>query len=212
VTLFRGAAVGSQRHKWTFDKSFPMATTQEEIFAEVSEFVQSALDGYNVCLFSCTCPSDASLPAVERDRPPVAADGQTGSGKTHTMQGYGRGEMSGIIPRAIEQIGRYRDQVSEKGWVYSMQVTFIEIYNEVVYDLLRVEGSEKESLDIKQDARGKTYVAVRAGRVRRRGVRSDACVHLSRVPRNWTSTRTTTRPSMTSWTLQPSTDRLPPPQ
>jgi len=128
----------AERHKWTFDKSFPCATTQDEIFDEVSEFVQSALDGYNVCLFSY---------------------GQTGSGKTHTMQGYGRGEMAGIIPRAIAQIGRYRDATTDKGWVYTMQVTFIEIYNEVVYDLLREEGSEKESLDIKQDSRGKTFVA-----------------------------------------------------
>jgi len=38
---------------------------QELVFEEVSEFVQSALDGFNVCLFSY---------------------GQTGSGKTFTMQ------------------------------------------------------------------------------------------------------------------------------
>lgn len=67
-------------HKWEFDKSFPCPTTQDDIFLEVSEFVQSALDGFNVCLFSY---------------------GQTGSGKTHTMQGYGKGEMRGIIPRSM---------------------------------------------------------------------------------------------------------------
>ncbi|CAN0504439.1 unnamed protein product, partial [Scytosiphon promiscuus] len=55
---------------------------QEEVFTEVSEFVQSALDGFNVCLFSY---------------------GQTGSGKTHTMQGSGAGDMRGMIPRAMEQ-------------------------------------------------------------------------------------------------------------
>lgn len=38
---------------------------QADIFAEVSDLVQSALDGYKVCLFSY---------------------GQTGAGKTHTMQ------------------------------------------------------------------------------------------------------------------------------
>lgn len=58
---------------------------QEEVFAEVSEFVQSALDGFNVCLFSY---------------------GQTGSGKTHTMQGSGAGPMRGMIPRAMEQVRR----------------------------------------------------------------------------------------------------------
>ena len=51
------------------------------MFAEVSQFVQSALDGYNVSLF---------------------AYGQTGSGKTHTM--FGSGSDAGIIPRSIAQI------------------------------------------------------------------------------------------------------------
>jgi len=126
-----------ETHSWEFDKSFPCPTTQDDIFLEVSEFVQSALDGYNVCLFSY---------------------GQTGSGKTHTMQGYGKGDMRGIIPRSIEKIGIYRDVMKDKGWIYTMEVTFIEIYNECTYDLLRPEGSEKRDLPIKQDAKGKTFV------------------------------------------------------
>ena len=62
---------------------FVSSAGQEEVFTEVSEFVQSALDGFNVCLFSY---------------------GQTGSGKTHTMQGSGAGPMRGMIPRAMEQV------------------------------------------------------------------------------------------------------------
>jgi len=48
-------AVGDQKaedHSFIFDKSFGPSTSQEALFEEVSEFVQSALDGYNVCLFS----------------------------------------------------------------------------------------------------------------------------------------------------------------
>jgi hypothetical protein len=71
------------------------------VFGEVSEFVQSALDGYSVCLLSY---------------------GQTGSGKTHTMQGSGDGPMRGIIPRAMQQVGTYKTALETKGWTYTMQV------------------------------------------------------------------------------------------
>ena len=49
---------------------------------QVSDLVQSALDGYNVCIF---------------------AYGQTGSGKTFTMLGD-KGDKAGIILRAIELV------------------------------------------------------------------------------------------------------------
>ena len=90
----------------------------------MSQLVQSALDGYKVCLFSY---------------------GQTGSGKTHTMQGAGsEGGDRGLIPRCIEQIGRAKVAMEDKGWVYKMEVTFIEIYNEEIRDLLRgVSGKAK---------------------------------------------------------------------
>ena len=89
-------------HKFAFDKVFAPSVGQEMVFEEVSEFVQSALDGYNVCLFSY---------------------GQTGSGKTHTMQGSGVGQMRGIIPRAIEQAGTYKTQLEGDGWTFVMQVS-----------------------------------------------------------------------------------------
>ncbi|ETO67992.1 hypothetical protein, variant 2 [Phytophthora nicotianae P1976] len=50
---------------FTFDKVFPPSAGQDAVFEQVSEFVQSSLDGYHVCLFSY---------------------GQTGSGKTHTVK------------------------------------------------------------------------------------------------------------------------------
>jgi kinesin family member C1 len=77
------------------------------MYEKVSEFVQSALDGYNVCLFSY---------------------GQTGSGKTHTMQGVGSGNMRGIIPRAVQQVAEYKAKLEEQvmgfGMLYSFQFYF----------------------------------------------------------------------------------------
>ena len=42
----------AEEHSFTFDRTFGPSSSQESVFQEVSEFVQSALDGYNVCLFS----------------------------------------------------------------------------------------------------------------------------------------------------------------
>jgi kinesin family protein C1 len=125
-------------YNFSFDRTFGPSIGQEAVFTEVSEFVQSALDGYNVCLFSY---------------------GQTGSGKTHTMQGTGNGQMRGIIPRAIEQVGQYKEMLEKDGWQYDMQVSFLEIYNETIRDLLR-EGDADPDIkhEIKVNPDGRRYV------------------------------------------------------
>jgi len=128
----------SQEYQFNFDRVFAPSVGQEAVFMEVSEFVQSALDGYNVCLFSY---------------------GQTGSGKTHTMQGTGSGQMRGIIPRAIEQVGDYKELLEKDGWNYEMKVSFLEIYNETIRDLLRENTSDMLKHEIKVGSDGRRYVS-----------------------------------------------------
>eukprot|EP00904_Undaria_pinnatifida_P001799 jgi/Undpi1/1161/HiC_scaffold_10.g04623.m1 len=98
-----------------FDHVFGGHASQEDVFKEVSGFVQSALDGFKVCLFSY---------------------GQTGSGKTHTMSGSGTGMMRGIVPRAVEHILARVGDLQDGPWSYSVQASFLEIYNEELRDLL----------------------------------------------------------------------------
>ena len=72
----------------------------------------------------------------------VFAYGQTGSGKTYTMEGLGeiRGSWendpnSGIIPRALSDLFdglRMNNDTTE----YSVRVSFLELYNEEIFDLL----------------------------------------------------------------------------
>ncbi|KAJ3031084.1 kinesin-like nuclear fusion protein, partial [Rhizophlyctis rosea] len=121
----------TKTYPFTFDKVFRPESTQSEVFEEISQLVQSALDGYNVCIF---------------------AYGQTGSGKTFTMEGPPLPPTSsstspdptlqGMIPRTVQQIFDTAEALKEKGWEYSMEGTFLEIYNEVVRDLLE-ERDEK---------------------------------------------------------------------
>jgi len=110
-------------HEFSFNHVFGPASTQADVFDEVSMFIQSALDGYNVCLFSY---------------------GQTGSGKTYTMTGDHYSEThQGIIPRSISHIMEYKSILESQGWQFSLEATFLEIYNENIRDLLSDVSSNK---------------------------------------------------------------------
>ncbi len=100
---------------FSFDRVFGPESQNEEVFGEISQLVQSALDGYNVCIFCY---------------------GQTGSGKTYTMS-----SADGMIPRATHMIYEKATSLQEKGWTYSMEGSFVEVYNEEIHDLL---GNPKE--------------------------------------------------------------------
>ncbi|XP_034380207.1 kinesin-like protein KIFC1 isoform X1 [Arvicanthis niloticus] len=112
-----GAPAPTTRHDFSFDRVFPPGSKQEEVFEEISMLVQSALDGYPVCIF---------------------AYGQTGSGKTFTMEGGPRGDpqLEGLIPRAMRHLFSVAQEMSGQGWTYSFVASYVEIYNETVRDLL----------------------------------------------------------------------------
>ena len=109
------SAKHSKWHEFKFDRVFGETSRQEEIYEETKPLVRSVLDGFNVCIF---------------------AYGQTGSGKTHTMSGV---HGDGINFRALEDLFDQREERSDEVG-YTIRVQLIEIYNEVIRDLLVSEG------------------------------------------------------------------------
>jgi kinesin family protein C1 len=62
--------------------------------------------------------------------------------------------MRGIIPRAIEKVLAECALLKDQGWNYSMKVSFLEIYNENLRDLLVTKEDAGKALNIKKDAKG----------------------------------------------------------
>lgn len=75
--------------------------------------IESVMEGYNGTIF---------------------AYGQTGTGKTFTMEGGESEELKGITPRTINWIFKNIKNYTDKQFL--VRVSFVEIYNEEVRDLL----------------------------------------------------------------------------
>ncbi|KAH7431921.1 hypothetical protein KP509_08G073300 [Ceratopteris richardii] len=130
-----------QKHAFTFDRVFGPEVKQEDVFEEISQLIQSALDGYKVCIF---------------------AYGQTGSGKTHTMLGNpDNDDQKGVIPRSLEQIFKASQSLNDQGWRFQMQASMLEIYNETIRDLLAPNKTDAtvKQFSVKHDNNGNTNVS-----------------------------------------------------
>ncbi|KAI9540988.1 hypothetical protein NQZ68_035275 [Dissostichus eleginoides] len=114
-------------YKFRFLKVFDQAVKQEEVFENIAKPVaDSVLAGYNGTIF---------------------AYGQTGSGKTFTITGGAEHYSDrGIIPRTLSYL--YERFSQDSSMVYTTHISYLEIYNEMGYDLLdsRHEASRLEDL------------------------------------------------------------------
>ncbi|XP_056332562.1 stAR-related lipid transfer protein 9-like isoform X1 [Danio aesculapii] len=121
---------------WSVDPAASNYASQEEVFQDLGVCVLSgASEGYNVCLF---------------------AYGQTGSGKTYTMMGTP--DSIGLTPRICQ--GLFRSGVeSADGQSCRVEISFLEIYNERVRDLLRgVEQKKPAPLRVREHPEKGPYV------------------------------------------------------
>eukprot|EP00484_Ammonia_sp_Unknown_P030350 CAMPEP_0197036352 /NCGR_PEP_ID=MMETSP1384-20130603/13886_1 /TAXON_ID=29189 /ORGANISM="Ammonia sp." /LENGTH=772 /DNA_ID=CAMNT_0042466525 /DNA_START=81 /DNA_END=2399 /DNA_ORIENTATION=+ len=137
----QGVVVGSgkKQKSFQFDYIFPPDSQQKDVFTyAAAPLVDQVLAGYNCTLF---------------------AYGQTGSGKTYSMEGKietegDGGVHEGLIPRMVRAIFDRILNDDNTEFEYTLRVSFVEIYNERLRDLLQPNGAELKIREKTTGARG----------------------------------------------------------
>jgi len=125
-------------HNFTYDFVYDPGSTQNFLYDNTAKpAVLSVLEGYNATML---------------------AYGQTGTGKTYTMEGFkysGCDPQRGIVPRSMEQIFKYIEASSNKNSTFMVRASYLQIYNEVISDLLK---TDRTSLSIREDKKKGIFV------------------------------------------------------
>ncbi|KAJ0640970.1 putative minus-end-directed kinesin ATPase [Helianthus annuus] len=124
AVIIPGKGGKDTRKNFTFNRVFNAAATQSLVYVDTQPLIRSVLDGYNVCIF---------------------AYGQTGSGKTFTMTGPDvfTTETMGVNYRSLNDLFDIQQQRANM-IAYEVCVQMLEIYNEMVRDLLSADGASKK--------------------------------------------------------------------
>ncbi|GLV35272.1 Kinesin-like protein at 64D [Carabus blaptoides fortunei] len=127
--------------KYRFCSIFDQYSRQNDVFDKLARpVVNSVLQGYNGTIF---------------------AYGQTGSGKTYSITGSAEYENRGLIPRTIQYIFNYIQKNTNA--LYNIYISYLEIYNEVCYDLLNPKHratilEELPRVTLLEDSKGRTHL------------------------------------------------------
>ncbi|XP_045676371.1 centromere-associated protein E isoform X5 [Phyllostomus hastatus] len=119
---------------FNFDRVFHSNETTKNVYEEIAvPIIDSAIQGYNGTIF---------------------AYGQTASGKTYTMMGSE--DYLGVIPRAIHDIFQKIEKLPDREFL--LRVSYMEIYNETITDLL-CDTRKMKPLIIREDFNRNVYVS-----------------------------------------------------
>lgn len=118
-----------------FDSAFGAGETQQDVFADCRELIQSAFDGFNVTIF---------------------AYGQTGAGKTYTMTGTP--SEPGLAPQVIEEIFRVAGQGMRR-FEHRVTTSMVELYRNELIDLLQVSRFDPDTkkVSMRTDSHGAVF-------------------------------------------------------
>jgi kinesin family protein 6/9 len=123
--------INNQQEDWDFKfDNILHNASQETCYQECAQsIVRNCLDGFNGT---------------------ILAYGQTGSGKTFTMTGATEDyKHRGLIPRAISQV--YKDISERPTLAFTVRISYLEVYNEQMMDLL---GESKPNLTVLEEKTG----------------------------------------------------------
>ncbi|CAL5870804.1 uncharacterized protein PFLUO_LOCUS5044 [Penicillium psychrofluorescens] len=128
---------------FTFDNSFWSHNEEDEHYAHQEdvynslgeEFLDHNFEGYHTCIF---------------------AYGQTGSGKSYTMMGTP--DQPGLIPRTCEDLFQRIENSPSPDISYNVRVSYFEVYNEHVRDLLVPRTDPPHYLRIRESPSEGPYV------------------------------------------------------
>ncbi|XP_029618652.1 centromere-associated protein E isoform X11 [Salmo trutta] len=125
---------GNLTKNFSFDRVFRAEETTLQLYQELAKpLVVSTVEGYNGTIF---------------------AYGQTSSGKTFTMMGSSL--TPGVIPLAMEDVFHTIKTCPKKEFL--LRVSYLEIYNETVTDLL-CDSWKRKPLEIREGNNKNVYVA-----------------------------------------------------
>lgn len=136
VWTVRGNAIFLESGKYnafhTFDHIFGYDSTNQDVYEKYCHpIVEAVMQGFNGTIF---------------------AFGQTASGKTHTIMG--NSDQPGLIPLTIKAVFNIIEKMPERE--YLLRVSYMEIYNENVLDLL--DPDYGKHLHVRDNADGQAVV------------------------------------------------------
>jgi len=124
--------------QYAFDSVFGPEASSEEVYAATTpRLLNGVLEGFNATVF---------------------AYGATGSGKTHTM--VGTREQPGVMVHTFRDLfSMIKKREAEGRGSYCISLSYLEIYNETVRDLLTEQEGRSPPLDLREDYNGDIIVA-----------------------------------------------------
>ena len=121
---------------WSHDEHDEHFASQEDVYSSLGEeFLDHNFEGYHTCIF---------------------AYGQTGSGKSYTMMGTS--ENPGLIPKTCEDLFQRIECSRSPDVSHNVRVSYFEVYNEHVRDLLVPRKDDIYYLRIRESPSDGPYV------------------------------------------------------